>query len=73
MPVIVGIDVGGTKMNAVLFDGQKVIADYKLATPKDTLDHFLIMLNALSPGSIEQMHVRVYIYFMAASNVLPNS
>ena len=34
-------------MSAVLFDGEKVIADYLLATPKDNLEHFMIMLKAL--------------------------
>ena len=34
-------------MSAVLFDGEKVIADYTLATPKDDLEHFMIMLKAL--------------------------
>jgi len=34
-------------MSAVLFDGQKVLADYVLATPKDNLEHFMIMLKAL--------------------------
>jgi len=43
----IGIDIGGTKMSAVLFDGEKTIADYRLATPKDDFEHFLIMLNAL--------------------------
>lgn len=43
----IGVDIGGTKMSAVLFDGAKVIADYSLATPKDSLEHFLIMLKAL--------------------------
>ena len=43
----IGVDIGGTKMLAVLFDGKNVIADYTLATPKDTIDHFMIMLNAL--------------------------
>ncbi len=43
----IGVDVGGTKMAGVLFDGQKVIADYVLATPKDDLEHFLVMLTAL--------------------------
>lgn len=43
----IGADIGGTKMSAVLFDGQKVLADYVLATPKDNLEHFMIMLNAL--------------------------
>ena len=43
----IGVDIGGTKMSAVLFDGEKVIADYVLATPKDDLEHFLIMFKAL--------------------------
>lgn len=34
-------------MSAVLFDGEKVVADYLLATPKDNLEHFMIMLKAL--------------------------
>jgi glucokinase len=43
----IGIDIGGTSMKAILFDGEKIISDYLLATPKDNLDHFLIMLYAL--------------------------
>lgn len=43
----IGVDIGGTKMSAVLFDGEKVLADYILATPKDNLEHFMIMLKAL--------------------------
>ena len=43
----IGVDIGGTKMMAVLFDGEKVIEDYVLATPKDSVDHFVIMLGAL--------------------------
>ncbi len=43
----IGIDIGGTKMNAILFDGEKIIEDFLLATPKDNIDHFMIMLNAL--------------------------
>jgi glucokinase len=43
----IGVDIGGTNMKAVLFDGEKVIADYLLATPKDNLNHFSIMLYAL--------------------------
>ncbi|MBU4375057.1 ROK family protein [Patescibacteria group bacterium] len=50
----IGIDIGGTKMSAVLFDGEKVIADYKLATPKDDIDHFMIMLNALVEPLLER-------------------
>lgn len=34
-------------MKAVLFDGAKVIMDYELATPRDTLDHIMVMLGAL--------------------------
>jgi len=44
---LIGVDIGGTKMNAVLFDGEKVVADYLLATPKDNLEHFMIMFKAL--------------------------
>lgn len=43
----IGVDIGGTKMSAVLFDGQNVLADSALATPTDNLNHFLIMLGAL--------------------------
>ena len=43
----IGVDIGGTKMSAVLFDGAQVIADYTLATPKDDLNNFLSMLGAL--------------------------
>ncbi len=43
----IGVDIGGTKMNAVLFDGEKIIEDYLLATPQDSIDHFMIMLKAL--------------------------
>jgi len=43
----IGIDIGGTNMKAVLFDGEKPVADYLLATPKDSLSHFSIMLYAL--------------------------
>lgn len=43
----IGVDIGGTKMRAVLFDGEKVVADYLLATPSDDLEHLLIMLKAL--------------------------
>jgi len=43
----IGLDIGGTKMKVVLFDGEKVIADDSLATPRDNLDHFLVMVKAL--------------------------
>lgn len=50
----IGVDIGGTKMSAALFDGQKVIADYILATPKDDLEHFMIMLKALIEPLLEK-------------------
>lgn len=43
----IGVDIGGTNMKAVLFNGQEVVSDYLLATPKDNLEHFMIMLYAL--------------------------
>lgn len=43
----IGIDIGGTKMAAVLFNGKRVVTDSILATPKDSLNHFLVMLYAL--------------------------
>lgn len=51
----IGIDIGGTKLNAVLFDGKKVIEDYMLATPKDNLDHFLVMIKALVEPFFERV------------------
>lgn len=52
----IGIDIGGTNMKAILFDGEKIIMDYKLATPKDTLEHFMIMLNALIEPLVDKAH-----------------
>lgn len=43
----IGVDIGGTKMSGVLFDGARVLADYTLATPKEDLDKFMVMLLAL--------------------------
>lgn len=34
-------------MLGLLFDGEKTVADYILATPKDNLEHFLVMVKAL--------------------------
>jgi glucokinase len=50
----IGIDIGGTKMSAVLFDGEKSIADCTLATPTDNLNHFLIMVGALVDPLMEK-------------------
>lgn len=58
----IGIDVGGTKMAAVLFDGKNVVGDYVLATPTDNLEHFMIMLQALVEPLLEkaaEMKVKV--------------
>lgn len=50
----IGIDIGGTKMAAVLYNGDKVLADYKLATPKDDVDKFLVILKALTDPLLEK-------------------
>lgn len=52
----IGIDIGGTKMLAILFDidAKEPIADYKLATPNDSLDKFLVMLWALVDPLVER-------------------
>lgn len=52
----IGVDIGGTKMSAVLFDLEKkeIVSDYKLATPKDSLDKFLVMLYALVDPLLER-------------------
>ncbi|NTU99114.1 ROK family protein, partial [Candidatus Falkowbacteria bacterium] len=44
---VIGVDIGGTKMSAILLNGSRVIADYTLATPKDDLPKFTAMLGAL--------------------------
>ena len=41
-------------MAAVLFDGRKVVADDTLATPKDNLEHFLVMISALVEPLLEK-------------------
>ena len=43
----IGIDIGGTNMKAVLFNGEKTLMDYSLATPKDNIKHLIIMMKAL--------------------------
>jgi glucokinase len=43
----VGIDIGGTNIKSVLFNGNKVVMDYSLGTPKDSLEHLIIMILAL--------------------------
>lgn len=41
-------------MKSVLFDGEKVLADYLLATPKDNVDHFVIIIKALIDPLLEK-------------------
>lgn len=50
----IGVDIGGTKMSAVLMNGERVIGESKLATPKDDLNKFLVMLAALIEPLKEQ-------------------
>lgn len=50
----IGVDVGGTKMSAVLLAGEKIMGEYTLATPTDDLNKFLVMLNALVEPLFEQ-------------------
>ncbi len=50
----IGIDIGGTKIGGVLFDGEKVVADYTLGTPQDNFEHFLIMLKAVIDPILEK-------------------
>jgi len=43
-----GVDIGGSKLKAVLINrNNQVIDDYLLATPKDSLNHLLIMIKAV--------------------------
>lgn len=43
----IGIDIGGTNMRAVLFNGEKVIESFTLSTPENSLDKFYSFLKAL--------------------------
>ncbi len=50
----IGVDVGGTKINAVLLKNQEVIENNKLATPTDNLNHFIIMFKAAIEPLLER-------------------
>jgi glucokinase len=50
----IGIDIGGTSIKGILFDGENVLMDYKLATPKDSLDAFMVMLSAVIDPLLEE-------------------
>ncbi|MFW5888253.1 MAG: ROK family protein [Patescibacteria group bacterium] len=43
----IGVDIGGTNMKAVLFDGEKVVEETVLSTPPDNPEYFFNMLQAL--------------------------
>lgn len=43
----IGLDIGGTKMLGILYDGKKVITEYQLATPKDNVENFVTMMKAV--------------------------
>ncbi|MEI6378167.1 MAG: ROK family protein [Candidatus Falkowbacteria bacterium] len=49
-----GLDIGGTKMSAVLLDDNQVVESARLATPRDNIKNFLIMLKALMEPLIER-------------------
>ena len=50
----IGLDIGGTNMRAVLYDGAKAVTDDSLGTPQDNLNHFLIMIKALVDPMLEK-------------------
>lgn len=51
----IGIDVGGTKIAAVLLRRGRVIESSILATPQDSLEHFLIMIKAALDPLLEHI------------------
>jgi predicted NBD/HSP70 family sugar kinase len=58
----IGLDIGGTTIKGILFDGENVIADHELGTPKDNLEHFLVMLKAVVDpllAKAEELKVKV--------------
>ncbi len=72
----IGIDVGGTKISAVLLDGRKIIDDYLLSTPWNSLDDFLVMLKALVDPLLKrakQDKVKVSMIGMGVPAVLDKS
>ena len=53
----IGVDIGGTKIAAVLLHNQKVIESSILATPKDSFEHFLIMIKAALDPLLARLEV----------------
>lgn len=52
----IGIDIGGTDIKAVLFDGEKVLESSVLGTPKTNVDHLLVMINAILDPLFKKAH-----------------
>jgi predicted NBD/HSP70 family sugar kinase len=50
----IGLDIGGTKINGVLFGAGVVIENFQVATPTDNLSHLMIMLKAVLDPLIER-------------------
>jgi glucokinase len=50
----IGVDIGGTNMKAVLFNGYKVIEEATLSTPTDNSEHFFSILQALIDPLLEK-------------------
>jgi len=44
---IIGIDIGGSKINAIVFNNGKVLKSAKIPTPKKSRKEFLEKLEAL--------------------------
>lgn len=51
----VGIDIGGTKIKAVLFDGKNVVANSVAVTPKNSLRRFFIAIDDLVNSMVEKV------------------
>ncbi|MEA3449723.1 MAG: ROK family protein [Patescibacteria group bacterium] len=50
----IGLDIGGTTIKGILFDGEKIITDHELGTPKDNLKHFLVIIKAVVDPLLEK-------------------
>lgn len=49
-----GLDIGGTKINGVLFADNEVIENFQVATPSDNLSHLIIMIKAVLDPLLER-------------------
>jgi len=43
----IGVEIEEGNIRAILFDGEKIIDNFSLANPRDNLEHFIIILNAV--------------------------